>query len=232
MDARARRSRDRLHSAVLRMAAERPVGQVSISELAREAGVHRSTFYEHAASPVELLRQALVAELDDLRQGLLVEPAAGSAADIATGVTLSVLRHIESHIALYRRDLLGDGRRACGPCSARTSWSPAGCCSTSAGSGSSTGPGIGNEVVADLAVRLIADGTAGAIAGWLERPELSADDFLRAYQRLLPPWWRWRSHRMQIQRLSEVGRVVEGERHGGGRAAGERRAGPAAADRG
>jgi hypothetical protein len=101
-----------------------------------------------------------------------------------------VLEHIENHLALYRRDLVGDG---------------------DAGLRSMLGAhflqssrllldlarvrievpvrGVGNEVVADLAIRLVADGTVGAIAGWLSRKDLTADEFMQVYLRLLPQWW-------------------------------------------
>ena len=39
-----------------------------MTAVARRGRVHRSTFYEHAASPGDLLRAALTAELDALRE--------------------------------------------------------------------------------------------------------------------------------------------------------------------
>src|SRR6478672_3643262 len=50
-------------------------------------------------------------------------------------------------------------------------------------------PGVDDEVVADIAGRFLADGTVGAIEGWLERPELGVEDFMRMYVRLVPDWW-------------------------------------------
>ena len=189
MDARQRRSRERLHQAVLRLAEERPVSQVSVSELAREAGVHRSTFYEHASSPDDLLRQALLVDLDALREPLLADTDADLAV-VATEVTQGVMRHIESHIAIYRRDLayssevglrsmlgshfLESSRILLDLARVRIDMPVA---------------GVPDDAAADIAARLVADGTVGAIAGWLERPDLSVDDFLSIYVQMLPSWW-------------------------------------------
>ncbi|MBT0770449.1 TetR/AcrR family transcriptional regulator [Kineosporia sp. J2-2] len=189
MDARQRRSRERLHQAVLRLAEERPVTQVSVSELAREAGVHRSTFYEHASSPDDLLRQALMADLDELRNQLLDAPA-GDLDQVVSEVTIGVMRHIEKHIGIYRRDLaytsevglrsmlgahfLESGRLLLDLARRRIEVPVT---------------GVPDEVAAEIAARLVADGTVGAIAGWLERPELSIDDFMRVYVQMLPQWW-------------------------------------------
>jgi AcrR family transcriptional regulator len=189
MDARQRRSRERLHQAVLRLAEERPVTQVSVSELAREAGVHRSTFYEHASSVDDLLRQALMVDLDALRQRLLADSTA-DVAEVATEVTVGVMRHIQQHIPIYRRDLayssevglrsmlgahfLESGRLLLELARQRIEV---------------PGTGVPDDVAADIAARMVADGTVGAIAGWLERPELSIDDFMPVYVQMLPSWW-------------------------------------------
>ncbi|MET0162361.1 MAG: TetR/AcrR family transcriptional regulator [Microbacteriaceae bacterium] len=54
----------KLRAAVLELAAERPVGQLSVTELCRAAGVTRDSFYRFAAGPEELLASAIVAEID------------------------------------------------------------------------------------------------------------------------------------------------------------------------
>ncbi|GAB6900887.1 TetR/AcrR family transcriptional regulator [Kineosporia succinea] len=189
MDARQRRSRERLHQAVLRLAEERPVTQVSVSELAREAGVHRSTFYEHASSPDDLLRQALLADLDQLREEMIADTTR-DLADVVNQVTMGVMRHIERNIPIYRRDLaytsevglrsmlgahfLESGRLLLELARKRVEVPV---------------DGIPDEVAADIAARMVADGTVGAIAGWLERPELGIDDFMRIYREMVPQWW-------------------------------------------
>lgn len=189
MDARQRRSQERLYAAVLRLAAERPVAELSVTAVAGEAGVHRSTFYDHAASPADLLEAALLAELDELRAGLLAD-ATTEVPEAVRGVTLDVLRHVERHAAIYRRGL-GTGSTG-GSLHAMLS-----------GHFRETSrrlldaarvevrvavPGVPDDVVADLATRFIADGTVGVIEGWLAGG-LEVDDLLTAYAALLPPWW-------------------------------------------
>jgi len=162
---------------------------VSVSELAREAGVHRSTFYEHASSPDDLLRQALLADLDGLRQRLLTESGPDLGV-VVVEVTTGVMRHIERYVGIYRRDLayasevglrsmlgahfLESGRLLLELARRRVEVPVS---------------GVPDEVAADIAARLVADGTVGAIAGWLQHPELSIDDFMRVYVEMLPQWW-------------------------------------------
>lgn len=63
-DPRFIRSQARLHDAILRLASADAPATITVTDLAKEAGVHRSTVYEHAESPEQLLRQAIVTELD------------------------------------------------------------------------------------------------------------------------------------------------------------------------
>lgn len=189
MDARQRRSQERLHAAVLRLAAERPVADLSVTAVATEAGVHRSTFYEHATSPADLLQAALVAELDVLRAGLLSDDTTDVPRAVRE-VTVDVLRHVQRHAVIYRRGLgagsgsgslhamlsehfRGTSRRLLELARLRVDV---------------TVPAVPDEVVADLAVRFIADGTVGVIEGWLDGG-LSLDQLLEAYAALLPAWW-------------------------------------------
>ena len=69
MDARQLRSRSKLFAAILELAADVRAEDLSVTEVASAAGVHRSTFYEHAESPAALLREALEAELDEAAVG-------------------------------------------------------------------------------------------------------------------------------------------------------------------
>jgi len=193
VDVRQRRSQERLHAAVLRLATDGPVTDLSVTAVATAAGVHRSTFYEHAASPADLLQAALVAELDELRAGLFDGLLGGDAADTPQAVrqvTLDVLRHVERHAAIYRRGL-GAGSGS-GSLHAMLS-----------GHFRATSlrllelarlevrvavPGVPDQIVADLAARFIADGTVGIIEGWLAG-DLGVDDVLETYAALLPTWW-------------------------------------------
>lgn len=53
-----------LRAALVRLLADRPLAAVSVAELCREAGVHRTTFYKHAAGVDEFAVTMLTEEID------------------------------------------------------------------------------------------------------------------------------------------------------------------------
>ncbi len=190
MDARQRRTRERLHAVVLELACEQPVTDLSVTQVAAAAGVHRSTFYEHASSPVDLLQQALLADLDRIRDELLADTTT-RVDQAVTRTTEAVLLHVERHAEIYRRGL-GEGSGA------------ASLHAVLSGHFLATSrrlrelarvdvrvpvDGVPDDAVADAAARFIADGTVGVIEGWLDAPEPRVEDFMRVYVRLLPDWW-------------------------------------------
>ena len=191
VDPRQQRTRERLHAAVLALAEQRPIAEVSVVEVAAAAGVHRSTFYEHATSPFDLLEQALRAELDTLRAGLaglvgLGEDEVGPAVD---AVTRAVLEHVLRHRAIYRRGL-GEGSGAAGlhPMLSRH-FRESGLVLLGRTGTPVRVAGVPAARVLDAASRLLADGTVGQIVGWLEETDPDVEEFLRVYRALLPSWW-------------------------------------------
>ncbi|MEV6436168.1 TetR/AcrR family transcriptional regulator [Streptomyces anulatus] len=109
LDARVRRTRDRLREAVLRLASERPVEEIAVADLVREARVNRTTFYKHATSPAVILEQVLYEELDHVRAVWITDTLAGtlSAHDIWERASQALLDHLERHDALYTVGLVG-----------------------------------------------------------------------------------------------------------------------------
>lgn len=184
MDARTRRSRARLTEAILRLTAERSADSITVAELARESGVHRSTVYEHSESPPALLRLVLRAELDDVRLLHLTEVPQDRVAAAIRETTLEVLAHVERHAAVYSRALGSDDEAAL---HAMLSGHFRESVLLLLDAGVVTPPpGVESEMVA----RFIADGTVGAIDAWLRTPEPRAvDDFVAAYRQLMPDWW-------------------------------------------
>ncbi|MFK4807526.1 TetR/AcrR family transcriptional regulator [Microbacterium sp. ZW CA_36] len=187
MDPRKQRSRDRLHAAALALATERPISSLTVTQLADAAGVHRSTFYEHADSPSGLVEAALTAELDVLRDELMKDRS--DAATAVATVTEGVLRHILRHIDIYRRELADGG----GTLHAMLSRHFRGTTEILLERGRIrlplTADGVADSAVADAAARFLADGTVGVIDGWLRHPRPRVEDFLRVYLALLPEWW-------------------------------------------
>jgi AcrR family transcriptional regulator len=187
MDPRKQRSRDRLYAAALALAEERPLSSLTVTQLADAAGVHRSTFYEHAESPAGLVEAALTAELDVLRDELMKDRS--DAATAVATVTEGVLRHILRHVDIYRRELADGG----GALHAMLSRHFRGTTQILLERGRIqlplTADGASDSVVSDAAARFLADGTVGVIDGWLRHPRPRVEDFLRVYLALLPAWW-------------------------------------------
>lgn len=190
MDARQRRTRDRLHAAVLELAEQQPPEDIAVTALAAAAGVHRSTLYEHAASPVALLQQALLAELDALRDRL-IDDTDGDVVRAVTEVTEGVLQHVARHAAIYRRGLGVDsgGASLHAMLSGHFRTSSLLLQEMARVDVDVPVPDVDDSVVADLATRFIAEGTVGIIEGWLQSPTPDVAAFMRVYVRLLPGWW-------------------------------------------
>jgi len=63
-DPRITRTEQALAQAIVQLASERPVSQITVADLAERAGVTRATFYNRYSSPLELLIQVLAADLE------------------------------------------------------------------------------------------------------------------------------------------------------------------------
>jgi AcrR family transcriptional regulator len=193
VDARQRRSRARLHAAVLRLAAERAIGEVTATEIAAAAGVHRSTFYEHASSPGGLLESALEVELDQLREDLLariVLPDVDVAGAI-NGAIEQLLAHVERHAEVYRRGLGADaGTTSLHPVlGGHLRGTSRRCLELLDTVVEVPVDGLRPEDVTDAALAFLVDGTIGVISTWLERPDLGREGALRLHAALVPSWW-------------------------------------------
>ncbi|MFC4242283.1 TetR/AcrR family transcriptional regulator [Gryllotalpicola reticulitermitis] len=104
MDARTRRSRSALTDAVYRLAVEKGIDDLTVTEVAAAAGVSRDTFYRHSADPVELLCMALETELTTSVSGYLAMPVAlGSADSVFLAPAMAVMEHMRDHAAIYRQ---------------------------------------------------------------------------------------------------------------------------------
>lgn len=182
------RSRAKLAGAVLRLAAERDVPTLTVAEISAEAGVNRSTFYQHAPSPAALLCTVLSTELDALRDRHLAAAEGDIRAALAE-VMLAVMEHIQDHWGIYRRGLAGFGE-APGLQAMLGSHFEASVRMVFDSRRVRIPRRDGRPVPAAMAARFIAYGVVGAIEAWVlaDDPEPAAEVAadLRA---LLPRWW-------------------------------------------
>lgn len=74
-DRRVRRTRTALQRALVHLAGERDLGEITIADVAEHAEINRSTFYAHYRDVDELAEAACTAIIDDLVESL---PALGS----------------------------------------------------------------------------------------------------------------------------------------------------------
>jgi AcrR family transcriptional regulator len=111
-DPRRQRTRQALTDAVLELAAASPVHRISVNELTKKAGVDRTTFYNHAATPEALLQVILTAEIEAAYQGFRrdLEQSSLSAFALQEQGFRKVLQHIVDRQSIYRLSLHnGDG---------------------------------------------------------------------------------------------------------------------------
>ncbi|QIM17196.1 TetR/AcrR family transcriptional regulator [Leucobacter insecticola] len=186
-DARIVRTRAALHAAILELAAQKPVPDITVSELAQQAGINRVTFYKHYTSPADALGAAIERELADARQHFLAGhegPTLNPGQGFREGVSL-VLDHVERHRALY---LLAINTPQDGSVpnslanhftksmqeylALRVKLSP-------------PIPELDEQMVAGY----YGYAMVGAIKGWLLKGNASREEFAQVLVSLIPTWW-------------------------------------------
>jgi AcrR family transcriptional regulator len=192
MDARQIRSRNALKAAILELATERPVDSLTVSEVAERAKVHRSTFYEHAASPVELLESVLRDELDAVREKNLAATEDADAAAIVTATTEAVLSHVDRYDVIYDRGLganSGSGSLH-SLLSEHFLESSRQLQERDAFSVPLRIDGMANDAVREGVAAYVAGGAVGAMRVWLTLPKpRDSRSFLELFTALVPSWW-------------------------------------------
>jgi len=96
-DPRLIRTRELLRVTLRALLLERPLSSISVALLCREAGVHRTTFYGHAASVHQFAVAEFSADIDRLTT-VPVEPNAETPANVAERYRGS-LQNVFSHVA-------------------------------------------------------------------------------------------------------------------------------------
>jgi AcrR family transcriptional regulator len=181
MDARSLRTREALREAVLGLAEQQPIGDVSVAALCRRADVTRDTFYRYADSPVALLAEVLADEIAELSASFTPGTPIGDA-------ERRLLEHVISRAEIYRgamQPLLAPAIRAELERVVRdglVQWAQ-------------QHPGIAPDEIADdadsvrLAATYAAAGTVGAIELWLREGAHDVDWAVRAILAASPSWW-------------------------------------------
>src|SRR5260370_16208378 len=103
-DPRIIRTAQACAQAIMELASQRPVSQITVADLADRAGVTRATFYHHYSSPLELLIQVLYADLERGHRREEARRAEGrhSAAQMLRLSTGDVADHVERFMAVYQ----------------------------------------------------------------------------------------------------------------------------------
>lgn len=188
-DPRWIRSRLLLRTAAIRLAARAPIAQVSMGEVATEAGVSRSTAYLHAASAAELLEDALRSELDLFRERRLSRIRSHDVGAASDAIARDVIGHVERHAEVYRRgladgDLLPGMLREQFADSVRLLLREHDLAEALAPADAS------DALVEDLVARSIAEATVAQIAVWVAQPApRDVEVFMALNRELRPAWW-------------------------------------------
>jgi len=181
MDARARRSQEKLRSAAISLATGTPIAEITASEICREAGVTRDTFYRHANSPVDLLADALSAEIDEVMSVLPESDAIGDG-------ERALLEHVQRRGAVYRGAM---HPLIAAPIRSNLEQSIRGGLELWARLHPQIVPAVflADEAAMRMAIAYAAAGTVGAIEEWLRDGD---EDIERAVEVILaasPEWW-------------------------------------------
>lgn len=191
-DPRFLRSQARLHAAILELAAEHRLDTITVTQLAQAAGVHRSTVYEHAESPEQLLRQAITAELENLYEKFNTIEIPGTT---ALDALFAILGYIETHERLYRHMANGSGAVIAEALSSHTAEILMNLTAKGHRQMPENPTTLDDELFFEICVRALTDSLVRVFSQWLELPaprDLHLAAQLVSY--VLPAWWNETAH--------------------------------------
>ena len=158
---------------------------ITVADLAERANVTRATFYNHYASPLELLIQVLLADLERAHLHEEQRRAEGglSAAELLRLSIVDVADHIERFKAVYRLAVHDPADRGVYDALVRhfTDYAVgfiARCSHPDL-------PDTNHDVIAQF----VAHGFAGAIKAWLSDNSMTKEDLVDATVACAPVWW-------------------------------------------
>jgi AcrR family transcriptional regulator len=184
-DPRITRTAQALERAILELAAQRPVSQISVAELAERAGVTRATFYNRYSSPLDLLIQVLYADLErgHRREETFRADEAHSPEQLLYVATAEVADHVERFRTVYRHALRDPADR--GVYEALVRHFAAYSLDFIARRPRPDLPAADRQVMAQF----VAHGFAGAIKAWLSDDAVTKADLITAAVACAPAWW-------------------------------------------
>jgi AcrR family transcriptional regulator len=184
-DPRITRTAQAFEQAIVELASQRPVSQITVADLAERAGMTRATFYNRYSSPLELLIQVLYA---DLERGHRLEEARRAAGGYPAErmlrlATSDVADHVERFMAVYQHALHDPADRGVYEALVRhfTDYGLA----FIARSTHPDLPDANHQVIAQF----LAHGFAGAIKAWLSDDSVTKTDLVEAAVACAPAWW-------------------------------------------
>ena len=180
-DARVVRTRAALHRAATRLASERAVSAITVSDLAAEAGINRATFYKHYMSPNE----ALAAPLRDDLAVVRARDVSG-AASLAT-VIETLLGDTFDHIARFT-DVYATAVEQPLDGVVSNVLSEHFTDAVTRFMESHDGAVVAFESDPALTARFIGSGVAGTVEAWLRSGSSDRPSLLRAISSCLPGW--------------------------------------------
>lgn len=185
VDARITQTQAVLAAAILDLAADRPISEITVSDITRAAGINRATFYNHYTSAGALLASVIADELDAVREAdhRMHELGESSQEEIARRSIDATIEIVERHRRVFELALLDAHdislHRALAAhfeVSSRQHLE---------------NYARGAESVPDSAIvaRFVAEGIVGAIESWLTTPDVPAAHVTNAIMSAMPPWW-------------------------------------------
>jgi AcrR family transcriptional regulator len=184
-DPRILRTTKACEEAIVQLASERPISQITVADLAERAKVTRATFYNHYGSPLELLIQVLLVDLERAHLDEDERRAEGvlSPAEMLRLSIVDVADHIERFKAVYRHAVRdpADGGVYEALVQHFTDYAVA----FIARCTDPDLPDANHRVMAQF----VAHGFAGAIKAWLSDDSMRKSDLVDAAVVCAPAWW-------------------------------------------
>jgi len=184
-DPRITRTDQALAQAIVELAAQRPVSQITVADLAGRAGITRATFYNRYRSPLELLIGVLYADLERVHRLEDARRADGRypAVQMLRLATGDVADHVERFMAVYQHALRDPADDGVFEALVRhfTDYALA----FMARSTHPDLPGTNHRVIAQF----VAHGFAGAIKAWVSDDSVTKTDLVEATVACAPVWW-------------------------------------------